>query len=391
MQRSGVLSNSTNVFNTVSNGSGSYRAPVQSDNIHLQTFTLTYDSATIAFGNTLTGQGNIIFQLNSTFNGGVSGIARIAVIDCIILSGTLICDGTTGGGGNDLITFTQSSGTCSVNSGVTITLQNSAQTDTAGNVLFAAGSIFNFLSGANADASSGTWTIAGTLNGDGSDSCAIGTFNSGTMNITGSVSNIVLRTQSGATATININTGASVSINGINNQGTFNVTGGTTVTSQNIDNTGGVFSMSGGSLTYANGAQLIQPDGTILYSIQSSGLVSDQAPEYSLLIIQGDAYLAADGRAFLFTKSINSVWPADITTWSVSFEYAQDADGVAPVTIAGTVITATGSGQQVQIQFTAAQTSAMLLTGSYTWSVVLRNGSDVVTVARGILTVLENP
>lgn len=100
-------------------------------------------------------------------------------------------------------------------------------------------------------------------------------------------------------------------------------------------------------------------------------------------IVQGDDYLAVDGRALEWTSSD---WP-DITGATVTLDIRQTVQPHATNTYPATVLSATA----VEVELTSVQTAALAVgTWSFALDAILTNLSQV-TLAEGVLVVLELP
>ena len=124
--------------------------------------------------------------------------------------------------------------------------------------------------------------------------------------------------------------------------------------------------------------------------------VSTNQPQVNdLTIVQGDSYLNSAGTAIVFTKDTGYVWPTDLTSYTVSIKATPTtqtladtpgATALGPIT--GTVVTATGSGQAVRFDLTAAQTAALTAgANGYTYDVQAASGSERATLVMGTMTV----
>ena len=107
-----------------------------------------------------------------------------------------------------------------------------------------------------------------------------------------------------------------------------------------------------------------------------------------VVVIAGDDYLNADGRAIDFTLAASSVtWP-DLTSAVVTLRYRKMSGG-AVLTKTMTVVTPTGASATVRLELTKAITET--LSGKYKYDVeaVLAN-TRVVTLISGSLLVVDD-
>lgn len=105
-----------------------------------------------------------------------------------------------------------------------------------------------------------------------------------------------------------------------------------------------------------------------------------------VVVIAGDDYLNADGRAIDFTLAASSVtWP-DLTGATVTLRYRRQSGG-AVLTRAMTVVTPTGASATVRLELTKAITET--LSGKYKYDVeaVLANTRTVTLVTGSLLAV----
>ena len=103
----------------------------------------------------------------------------------------------------------------------------------------------------------------------------------------------------------------------------------------------------------------------------------------NVTVVQGDDYSNADGRALIWTSSIQNAWP-NLTGASVEWNVS---DGM--LIVLGTVMTPTGM-QQVMAEPTAAETQ-VLDGGQYSYDVTATLASGhKVTLIEGVLTVADS-
>jgi hypothetical protein len=102
-------------------------------------------------------------------------------------------------------------------------------------------------------------------------------------------------------------------------------------------------------------------------------------------LIRGDGYLAADGRALVYTDAANA-WPDNVTgRWKL-----YRPDGTVALSKAATVAPATGTGKTASVDVTGAETAA-LLGAQYQLALILTlPDTSLMTVVRGYCNV-ENP
>lgn len=98
-----------------------------------------------------------------------------------------------------------------------------------------------------------------------------------------------------------------------------------------------------------------------------------------LRLVRGDSYLADNNRSIRFVKGAGSNWPADLSGWT---PWLTIRTTLSPVEVEGSVITATGDNQSVRFEL-APDDSNSLSAGSWTFTVSLINGDDVVTIIGG--------
>ncbi|HSZ58587.1 MAG TPA: hypothetical protein VK797_23165 [Tepidisphaeraceae bacterium] len=117
----------------------------------------------------------------------------------------------------------------------------------------------------------------------------------------------------------------------------------------------------------------------------------------SIRIVEKDAYLAADGRALLFTIQPGNNWPLTLAGWTITFTATKTTSnisaGTATITTTGAVNVATGAGQQVQVELASSLTTGLAIgvgNKGYNFDVVATNGSDRATLVTGLMDVLPN-
>jgi hypothetical protein len=117
----------------------------------------------------------------------------------------------------------------------------------------------------------------------------------------------------------------------------------------------------------------------------------------NLTIVREDVYGDADGRAFLFTAATGANWPANLSGWTITLTATKTAfnvnAGTTTATAAGVVVTASGAGQAFYVALPSSFTTGLALgtlQRGYAFDCVATNGSDRVTLARGLMSVLAN-
>jgi hypothetical protein len=100
-----------------------------------------------------------------------------------------------------------------------------------------------------------------------------------------------------------------------------------------------------------------------------------------LEVVCGDSYSDTNGRAIDFSSAD---WPT-LTGASVDFNVTSTSGD--PFTWDMTVVTGTGT-KKVRLELTAAQTAAKSA-GTYSYNVVATLASDVMTLVRGTMVIVE--
>jgi hypothetical protein len=145
------------------------------------------------------------------------------------------------------------------------------------------------------------------------------------------------------------------------------------------------------------------PQGTLgyLFARLAAGpvvVVSPATRDGKLRVVQGDSYMAVDGRAIDLPRVEGDSWPADLSDWSLSFDAAggggrrlsagharlpvRSAGGGGRVEAAGvSAPVPAGPGQLVRVEL-AADVTSRLRTG-WRWAVEASKSGRVVTLRRG--------
>jgi hypothetical protein len=99
-------------------------------------------------------------------------------------------------------------------------------------------------------------------------------------------------------------------------------------------------------------------------------------PAGDLVLVHGDSYLAADGRALLFSGD----WP-DLTGWALRWTARPYGEGATVGADAALL------GAAVQLELGAADTARLAPGGRYLWDVQASRAGSVMTLVRGRLEV----
>jgi hypothetical protein len=140
-------------------------------------------------------------------------------------------------------------------------------------------------------------------------------------------------------------------------------------------------------------------DGVVAGLLGQNIIVQSPVGKGSLEIVSGDAYLTADDRQLDFVKPSGANWPDDLSAWTITLNATKVSENpsttgtVDSIATTGSVVVATGTGQQVRVELTTTQT-ADLVTGAgnrgWKFAVVATNTNDRATLVTGLMTVIEN-
>jgi hypothetical protein len=112
------------------------------------------------------------------------------------------------------------------------------------------------------------------------------------------------------------------------------------------------------------------------------------APSGEIGLVRGDSYLTADGRQLRWT--IIDDGTLDLTGATVTFT-ARSPDRRHTITKSGTVHTATGTEKVVWVELASSDTDIPPRVRGYSYDVqATKGGTDIITIARDKLTVLED-
>jgi len=161
------------------------------------------------------------------------------------------------------------------------------------------------------------------------------------------------------------------------------------------------FAPSGGNVTLVSGYDAAKSAATVaqfVAAIAANGHITVLSPVQngSLSIVQGDQYTQATSRQLIFSKQPGANWPTDISVGTITLYCRINAKGVAAggnaaeaFTATGTVIQATGDGQQFYIAIATAPALTAVGFGNYDVQVRLEGAGAQETLFTGILNLLR--
>lgn len=135
--------------------------------------------------------------------------------------------------------------------------------------------------------------------------------------------------------------------------------------------------VNSGAIASALAAYLSGAPITITSPVAASGDVE---------IVRGDDYSALDGRALEWTNAAGT-WP-DLTGATITF--TAKASGSTTFTAPGSVVVATGAGQKVRVQLSAAQTNLAVNSRIFDVQATLSPSGRRITLLFGTLTIKQD-